>query len=78
MPRAPADNLEQKDRVQGAWHILCGRDHNPDTGGHRQEWQHPVGGTTPAPLPPASGGMAIGEEAGLTGWAKYMRARYRL
>jgi hypothetical protein len=78
LPGAPADSLEQEDTAQRAWYTLCGQDHNPDTGGHWREWQHLLGDGTPAPFLPASEVVTVGEEAGLTGWAGYMRARYRL
>lgn len=75
---AIARGLEQEDMVDKAWFALCGHDDNRYIARHWQEWRRILPDPSMAPSIPASEIVSVGETEGLSGWAKYMRERYRL
>lgn len=75
---AIARALEQESSVAQAWFALCAHDENPDVAQHWEEWRGLLRDSSKAPMIPASEVVQVGEAAGLTDWAQWMRGRYRL
>ncbi len=75
---AIARGIEQARTVRQAWFALCAHDDNPDVRAHWAQWARLLPDPSMAPRLPASEVVAAGEAEGLTDWAAYMRARYRL
>ncbi len=75
---AIARGLEQDGTLHRAWFALCAHDANPDIARQWMEWTRLLPRPSYAPVLSASEVVRVGEAAGLTGWATYMRQRYQL